>query len=73
MKRSILSLSIMVLCLMSAAGQKDGGAPSISEKTKGLSEFNGFFDYFWDEGSGKIYLETGDFGKEFLMVSYLSR
>lgn len=58
---------------MSAAGQKDGGAPSISEKTKGLSEFNGFFDYFWDEGSGKIYLETGDFGKEFLMVSYLSR
>ena len=31
--------------------------PSIAEKTKGLKAYPGFFNFYWDEGTGKLWLE----------------
>ncbi|MBR06976.1 MAG: peptidase [Rickettsiales bacterium] len=35
-------------------------------------KFEGFFDFYWDEKSGKIYLEIDNLGEEFLYVNSLA-
>ena len=45
--------------------------PSISEKTANLNKFEGFIPFYWDEDSGKIWLEVATFNQEFLYVSSL--
>src|SRR6266496_1251642 len=32
--------------------------PTIEEKTKDLKKFEGFFNFYWDENTGKIWLEV---------------
>ncbi len=45
---------------------------TISELTEGLDRQEGFFDYFWDEQSGKIWLEIDKLDEEVLYVNSLS-
>lgn len=45
-------------------------AQSFSDKK--LQTFNGFFNFFYEESTDKIYLEVKDIDKEFLYVSSLS-
>ncbi|WP_026994100.1 zinc-dependent metalloprotease [Flectobacillus major] len=45
--------------------------PSISEKTKGLQKYEGFFPFWWDEDNGKIWLEIDKFNTDFLYYSSL--
>lgn len=40
--------------------------PSIQEKTKGLKKYEGFLNYYWDEDSGKVWLEVDKPGTEIL-------
>lgn len=40
--------------------------PSIEEKTRGLTRLDGYFDLYWDETTGKLYLEIDHWGREFL-------
>lgn len=40
--------------------------PSIEDKTDGMTGWPGFFDLFWDENAGKLYLEVDRWGEEFL-------
>ena len=42
--------------------------PSIEEKTKDLKKQEGFFDFYWDENSGKIWLEVDTLDTEILYV-----
>jgi len=42
------------------------GLPSIQEKTRTLSRLDGYFDLYWDEAAGKLYLEVDQWDREFL-------
>jgi hypothetical protein len=45
--------------------------PSISEKAANLKKYEGFMPFYWDENSGKIWLEISSLNQEFLYVSSL--
>lgn len=59
---------LLCLCIcFSASAQK---LPTIEEKTNGLNKYEGFLDFYWDENSGKLWLEIDRFDNELLyMVS----
>lgn len=41
---------------------------SISEKTSGMEYYEGYFDFWWDDTNGKIWLKIDKFDEEFLYV-----
>ncbi len=45
---------------------------TISEKTEGMEKFEGFFDYWWDDAEGKIWLEVDNLNQEFIYVNSLA-
>ncbi|KPK65875.1 MAG: hypothetical protein AMS21_03675 [Gemmatimonas sp. SG8_38_2] len=45
---------------------------SISERTKGMNRLEGFFDLYWDEANGRMYLEIDSWEDEFLYQVSLS-
>ena len=45
---------------------------TISNKTKNMKKLSGYFDMFWDQSTGKLWIEVEDFNKEFLYVNSLS-
>ncbi|WP_207426077.1 zinc-dependent metalloprotease [Pedobacter sp. SYSU D00535] len=47
-------------------------ASSISSLTQGMKKHEGFFDFWYDEKTGKIFLEVDEFDKEFLYYSGLA-
>ena len=59
-----ISTIVLMTCLM--LGQ------TITEKTKGMKKLPGFFNIYWAESSGKLWLELEDFEKEFLYVNSLT-
>ena len=44
---------------------------SITEKTKSMKKMDGYLNMYWDNSSGKLWLEISDFDKEFLYVNSL--
>ena len=46
--------------------------PTIAQKTKGLSRTDGFFNFYWDERAGKIWLEIARLDIDFLYVNSLA-
>lgn len=64
----LAALAASALALPAAALQEDEeeGPPAIEEKTEGMTRMEGFFDLYWDEGEGKLYLEVDRWGEEFL-------
>ncbi|MEO6613055.1 MAG: zinc-dependent metalloprotease [Chitinophagaceae bacterium] len=65
MQKLLLALLLSPLFL---AAQK---LPSIEEKTKDLKKYEGFFNFYWDENSGKLFLEVSRLDSEFLYVTSL--
>jgi hypothetical protein len=45
---------------------------TIEEKTEGMQKYEGFFNFWWDQDSGKIWLEIDRFEEEFLYVNSLA-
>ena len=58
----LISTSFMVMPVL---------AQNIAAKTKAFKKYGGYFNFYWDEVSGKIYLEIDKFNQEFLYVSSL--
>lgn len=58
-----------------AGGGERGARPAatIASATKGMKKQEGFFDFYYDEKTGKLLLEIKEFGKEFLYFSALSK
>jgi hypothetical protein len=42
--------------------------PSVEEKTNGLKKYEGYFTYYWDENTGRVWLEVDKMDTEFLYV-----
>jgi hypothetical protein len=45
--------------------------PTIAEKTKDMKAYSGFFNFYWDNSSGKIWLQINKFDSEFLYQTSL--
>jgi hypothetical protein len=45
--------------------------PPIAEKTAGMERHDGYFPFYWDDKTGKIWLEIPRFEEEFLYVNSL--
>src|SRR5688572_6183339 len=59
----LTSLLIFVLCPAVLLAQ---ALPTIDEKTKGLKKHEGYFDFYWDDVAGKIWLEIDKMDTEIL-------
>jgi Met-zincin/Domain of unknown function (DUF5117) len=72
----IVSLSMLLATPPRVAAQnrgaQTGSIPSIEEKTAGMRKLDGFFPLFWDEASGKLWLEIARFDTEVLHVAGLA-
>lgn len=64
MKYSILLFALLTFNSMAIA--------QFSEKSKSFQKYEGYFNFYYDEGSGKVYLEVEDLEQEFLYVYSLS-
>ncbi|NCU03374.1 MAG: DUF5117 domain-containing protein, partial [Chitinophagaceae bacterium] len=62
MRKSFLLLLLLPLF---TAAQK---LPSIEDKTNGLKKYEGYFPFYWDENTGKMWLEVDKLDTEFLYV-----
>lgn len=67
MKRLLLLTLFAFLLPILATAQE-----SISEKTSGMEKYEGFFDFWWDENTGKIWLEIDKLGEEFIYVNSMA-
>lgn len=64
---------ILVTSVLVASGWAADEIPSIPTKTAAMERLEGFFDFYWDEAKGKVWLEVSRFDQEFLYVNSLSR
>lgn len=69
--KHLAAIGLATLCICSVAWAQDK-TPTISEKTRGLEKQEGYFTYYWDETNGKVWLEIGNPGQEFLYVNSLA-
>lgn len=58
----------LLLCLLCPAFVGAQKLPGIGEKTKDLQKQEGFFPFYWDENSGKLWLEIDKTDTEILYV-----
>jgi hypothetical protein len=56
-----------------AAAAKDTAPPSIAKQVAGNQRMEGFFDLYWDDAKGKLYLKVDRFDRPFIYVSSLAR
>lgn len=68
MKKHLPLVLILLLCCRFAHAQK---SETIQAKTQGLTKYSGYFNFYWDEKAGKIYLEIAKLNQEFLYVNTL--
>jgi hypothetical protein len=61
-----LVLLCSILLIQTAFGQ------TISEKTSSMEKYEGFFDFWWDDAEGKIWLEIDKLNQEFIYVNSLA-
>ncbi|MDN5285648.1 MAG: hypothetical protein JWR38_1922 [Mucilaginibacter sp.] len=68
MKKFYLLLFFTANCCLLAKAQKTN---DIESKTQGLTKYSGYFNFYWDENNGKIFLEVDKLNQEFLYVNTL--
>ena len=75
MPRYLVLLSL-ILCLFPCtrvlAQNAPKAIPSVAEKTEGLDARSGYFDFWYSEKEGKVYLAIDRFDEEFLYVNSLA-
>src|SRR5579863_3712497 len=59
---------LLLLCSSFIHAQK---LPTIEEKTSGLKKYEGYLNFYWDENSGKIFLEINKLDSELLYQTSL--
>jgi hypothetical protein len=68
MKKFYLVLLLITNCYFLAKAQKTN---DIETKTKGLTKYGGYFNFYWDEDNGKVFLEIDKLNQEFLYLNSL--
>ncbi len=62
----LLLLPLSIAAQNLPAGRQ--GLPTIEEKTNGLKKYEGYFNFYWDENTGKVWLEVDKLETEWLYV-----
>lgn len=68
MKKLYLSLFLLISFLSFANAQKEN---DFDAKTKGLTKYSGYFNFYWNDKTGQAFLQIDRFNDEFLYVSSL--
>lgn len=68
----LLILAILAACKPNQSVNNSSQVTEWQKKITDTEKFSGFFNYYWDEKSGKILLEIDKLNTEFLYVNYLS-
>jgi len=66
---------ILLLLAVSACSPKTNPSTSADNFENTISKYkkhDGFFNFYWDEKTGKTFLEVSNLGEEFLYVNYLA-
>ncbi len=74
MKRVTIALICFLIFYSSGFPQtfaESKGPGTIQEKTAGMQKFPGYFAFYWDAKTGKLWLEIDKWNTEFLYVSSL--
>lgn len=58
-------------CFVFVQVQSQTTPSKIAEKTKNMKRYDGYFTYWWDANTGKIWLQADKFNQEFLYVNSL--
>ena len=66
------SIILCLLLLSVSVFSQSKTLPTIKNKTEGFKEYLGYFNFYWDNNEGKIWLEVDHFDDEFLLVNSLS-
>lgn len=66
MKQLLLLFSLFLLAPFTLSAQ------SIEDITSGMEKYEGFFDFWWDDDTGKIWLEIDKLDEEFIYVNSLA-
>ena len=77
MRLAVIAVTALSLAAPALAqgrgGQGQGGAiPSIGDRTSGLKKIDGFHPLYWDEASGRLWLEIPKLDTEVLYSTGLS-
>lgn len=59
---------LLCFCFVGAVAQP---ASKITDKTKNMKRYDGYFTFWWDAANGKIWMLVDKFDKEFLYVNSL--
>ncbi|MDB5024082.1 MAG: hypothetical protein JWP78_1837 [Mucilaginibacter sp.] len=68
MKNFYITLLLILGSFHIIIAQKAG---DIESKTKGLTKYTGYFNFYWNEKTGQIFLEVDKLNNEFLYVNSL--
>ncbi|HLO83097.1 MAG TPA: DUF5117 domain-containing protein, partial [Chitinophagaceae bacterium] len=64
----LLFVSLLLLFFHDLNAQK---LPSIEERMAGMKKYSGYFNFYWDDVNGRIYLEIDKWDTEFLYATSL--
>jgi hypothetical protein len=69
----LLGLAFAIVLLLSGTGnaQVKSEAKTIAEKVAAMEKYAGYFNFYWDATTGKIWLEIDKWNTEFLYVTSL--
>ena len=68
----LLLLFVLLNASLFAQGRSDSArVPTITEKVAGMEKFPGYFPFYWDAKTGKVWLEIDKWNSEFLYVESL--
>lgn len=70
MKTLIQSLLIVIFLTISSISFSQ--SKTIDQKTEGMKKYEGYFDFYWDNSTGKLWLEIDKFDTEFLYLNSVS-
>ena len=57
---------------LTAQDKDEKATPTIATKTEDMERHAGFYPYYWSAEEGKVYLEIGRWGEDFLYVNSLA-
>ena len=71
-KRFPVFLLFLFCSILASAQKKKVTVGTIEEKVTGMAKYEGYFNFYWDDKNGTVWLEVDKFDQEFLYVNALS-
>lgn len=69
--KKLYLLFFLTVNVLAISAQTPLDAGSIESKTKGFIRYNGYFNFYWDNNSGRVFIEIDRLNSEFLYVNSL--